>query len=126
MAQTCDHAYTSHVTTAATRGKDGEKTYTCSLCGDSYTEVIAASGHKYSNGKCTVCGNVDPNCSHSYTSKVTTSPTCTATGLRTYTCTKCGDVYHETIAANGHKFVDTVVPPTCELNGYTTHKCSVC
>ena len=120
------HSYASKVTTAATCTSNGVKTYTCSACGDSYTEVIAASGHKYSNSKCTVCGNVDPNCSHSYTSKVTTSPTCTATGLRTYTCTKCGDVYNETIAANGHKFVDTVVPPTCELNGYTTHKCSVC
>ncbi|MBE6948088.1 MAG: hypothetical protein E7454_07580 [Ruminococcaceae bacterium] len=37
------HSYASDVTTAATCGKDGVKTFTCS-CGDSYTEKIAATG----------------------------------------------------------------------------------
>ena len=37
------HSYSSKVTTAATCGKDGVKTFTCS-CGDSYTEKIAATG----------------------------------------------------------------------------------
>ena len=37
------HSYSSKVTTAATCGKEGVKTFTCS-CGDSYTEKIAATG----------------------------------------------------------------------------------
>jgi hypothetical protein len=37
------HSYSSTVTTKATCGKEGDKTFTCS-CGDSYTEKIAATG----------------------------------------------------------------------------------
>jgi len=34
----------------------GEMTYTCTTCGDIYTEEIAATGeHSYVDGKCTVC-----------------------------------------------------------------------
>ena len=120
------HSYTSKVTKAATCTTTGVKTFTCSACGDKYTEVIPATGHSYSNGKCTVCGTADANCSHSYTSEVTIAATCISTGTRTYTCTKCGDVYTESIAATGHNYVDIVVPPTCENNGYTRHQCSFC
>ena len=52
----CEHEYVSEETKAATCTEDGELTYTCSLCGDSYTEVIAASGHDYVDGVCSVCG----------------------------------------------------------------------
>ena len=57
----CSHNYTAKVTTAATCTASGIKTYTCSLCGDSYTEVIPATGHSYENGSCTVCGEADPS-----------------------------------------------------------------
>ena len=120
------HSYTSKVTTAATCTKNGVKTFTCGSCGHKYTEVIAATGHNYSNGKCTVCGVADANCSHSYTSKVTIAATCTTSGVKTYTCSKCGDVYTETIAATGHNYKDIIVPPTCENNGYTRHQCANC
>ena len=40
------HSYTSKVTKAATCTAAGTKTYTCS-CGDSYTETIKATGHKF-------------------------------------------------------------------------------
>ena len=120
------HSYTSKVTTAATCTTEGVKTYTCSSCGHKYTEVIPATGHNYSNGKCTVCGTADANCSHSYTSKVTIAATCTTTGVKTFTCSKCGDVYTETIAATGHNYQDVIVPPTCENNGYTRHQCANC
>ena len=120
------HSYTSKVTTAATCTTEGIKTYTCSSCGHQYTEIIPASGHSYSNGKCTVCGAADANCSHSYSSKVTIAATCTTTGVKTYTCSKCGDVYTETIAATGHNYKDVIVPPTCENNGYTRHQCANC
>ncbi|MBQ6890959.1 MAG: hypothetical protein IJN53_08100, partial [Oscillospiraceae bacterium] len=54
------HSYTASVTTAATCTTSGTRTYTCS-CGASYTENIAATGHSYSEGACTVCGAADPD-----------------------------------------------------------------
>lgn len=44
-----------------------------------------------------------PAHTHSYTSTVTTQPTCTTTGVRTYTCS-CGDRYTEAISAKGHSY----------------------
>ena len=52
----CEHSYTSKVTTAATCTTEGVTTYTCSSCGDSYIEKIAATGHSYSGSTCTACG----------------------------------------------------------------------
>ncbi len=53
------HNYTSRVTAAATCGVAGVRTYTCTVCGDSYTESIPATGaHTYSNdcdASCNVC-----------------------------------------------------------------------
>ena len=98
------HSYTSSVTTTATCTASGIRTYCCIRCNDRYTEIIPATGHSYVSGKCSVCGTVDPNCSHSYTSKVTAA-TCTASGVKTYTCTKCDDSYSETIPATGHSYV---------------------
>ena len=57
--------------------------------------------------------------------------TCTTDGSydEVIKCTECGEEMsrtHKTIPATGHKFVDTVVAPTCTAQGYTLHKCSVC
>lgn len=64
---------------------------------------------------------------HNYTSSITTQPTCTTTGVRTYTCS-CGSSYTETISAKGH--TETTVPSvsaTCMATGLTEgKKCSVC
>ena len=64
---------------------------------------------------------------HSYTSSVTKAPTCTATGVRTYTCS-CGDSYTETIAATGHTNVTVKgYAATCAATGLTDGvQCSVC
>ena len=69
---------------------------------------------------------VASECTHSYTSEVTKEPTCLATGTTTYTCSLCGNVYTEEIAATGHDYEITVVAPTCENNGYTIHACKNC
>ncbi len=102
------HNYTSEVTTPATCTQPGVKTYTCSTCGDSYTEEIEATGH-------------------SYTSKVT-APTCTEQGYTTYTCA-CGDTYKDNyVDALNHDytvFVETV-GFTCTNDGYDVYKCSRC
>lgn len=47
----------------------------------------------------------DPSHKHSYTETVTTEPTCTKEGEKTYTC-KCGDSYTKPISATGHNYVD--------------------
>lgn len=57
--------------------------------------------------------------------------TCTTDGSydEVIKCTECGEEMsrtHKTIPAPGHKYVDTVVDPTCTVQGYTLHKCSVC
>lgn len=59
------------------------KTYTCS-CGNTYTENIAKTGHSYDNGK------------------VTKNATCSAAGVKTYTCKNCGATRTESISATGH------------------------
>ncbi len=61
---------------------------------------------------------------HSYT-ETTTSPTCTADGSITYTCS-CGHSYTETIPAMGHSYVSEVVEPTETEQGYTLHVCTRC
>lgn len=56
---------------------------------------------------------------HSYTSKVTTNPTCTASGIKTFTCS-CGKSYTETVSPVGHDtHVVGALSPTCSKEGYT-------
>ena len=47
---------------------------------------------------------ISTECNHSYSSKITTQPTCTTEGIRTSTCSICNDVYTETIVATGHDY----------------------
>ena len=81
----CSHSYSSEITKAATCKESGIKTYTCSICGDSYTEEIPQLT------------------THSYTSKVTKTATCKESGIKTYTCSICGDSYTEKIGMIVHK-----------------------
>lgn len=59
----CQHSYavSSALSKAPTCTADGYNVYICSLCGDSYSNTVAATGHNYSAGKCTNCGEADPN-----------------------------------------------------------------
>ena len=49
------HSYVAEVTPASCT-EDGLTTYTCSVCGDSYTETIPATGHTFVNEVCSACG----------------------------------------------------------------------
>ncbi|HBA69448.1 MAG TPA: hypothetical protein DCZ40_08845 [Lachnospiraceae bacterium] len=100
------HNYVGEITKEPTCTETGEKTYTCD-CGDSYTEEIPAKGHHYVDGKCTDCGQKDPDHTHSYTESITKEPTCTEAGEKTYTC-GCGDSYTEEIPAKGHNYKDGI------------------
>ena len=139
------HDYKSEITKSPTCTENGVRTYTCSRCNDSYIEPVLKKAHMYedtvveptctSNGYtkhvCPICGdsytdNEKTALGHSYTSEVRLEPTCTQNGEKIYTCSRCHNSYTETIAATGHKYVDTVVAPTCTSKGYTEHVCSIC
>ena len=103
------HKYTSTITKEVTCTEKGKKVFTCTACGDSYTEEIEPTGHKY-------------------TSATTKEATCTEKGEKVFTCSKCGDKYTKEIAALGHKsVVDKAVSATCTKTGLSEGKhCSVC
>ena len=63
---------------------------------------------------------------HTYTSVVTKQPTCTATGVRTYTCTTCGAKKTETINKLAHSYKQYVTPATTSADGSITKKCTAC
>jgi hypothetical protein len=68
---------------------------------------------------------------HNYTSAITTPPTCSATGVRTYTCSICSDSYTEVIQkdASKHAYGNLVpeVPATTTAEGVKEHKtCADC
>lgn len=52
----CQHKYVAGTPVAATCTTDGYTVYTCSLCSKSYKGDKVAAGHKFVNGKCSVCG----------------------------------------------------------------------
>ncbi|MBQ3042065.1 MAG: hypothetical protein IJD47_02590, partial [Clostridia bacterium] len=135
--------YKGIVTTKPTCENTGVMTYTCSKCGDTYTEEIKAPGHTEATipaveptcttagltagVKCSVCGEILTEqtpveaLGHSWNEGVvTTDPTCTTTGVRTYTCTRegCGQTETETIDALGHDY-DVVYSWTKTGNDYT-------
>ena len=58
---------------------------------------------------------------------VTTEPTCTEDGVKTYTCSN-GETRTETIPALGHDFGEWEITknPTCTEKGSKTRKCSRC
>lgn len=64
---------------------------------------------------------------HSYTSSVTTTPTCNKEGVITYTC-DCGDIYTESIPTKTHTSSDWIIisNETCTQNGTKIKKCAIC
>lgn len=103
---------TTETTVPATCGADGRVDTVCANCGDVIaTEVIPATGaHTWDNGT------------------VTTEPTETTPGVRTFTCAVCGATKTEVIPATGaHTFVFTkTIAPTCTEAGYDLYTCSGC
>ena len=103
---------TTENTVPATCGGDGRIDTVCANCGDVIaTEVIPATGaHTWDNGT------------------VTTEPTETTPGVRTFTCAVCSQTKTEVIPATGaHTFVFTKnIAPSCTEAGYDLYTCSGC
>ena len=96
--------------TCTTPGKTEGKH--CSVCNEILVaqKVIPAKGHSWDKGV------------------ITTSPTCSDAGVKTYTCTVCSETKTEVLNATGHTPVDVAEQPaTCTEAGHTAGvKCSVC
>ena len=110
----CLHADygTTERTVPATCGEAGRVDTICSNCGEvvSTRELPPTGAHDWDGGT------------------VTTAPTETTPGVRTFTCSGCGDIREETIPATGaHDYQFTKnVAPTCTDGGYDLYTCSGC
>ena len=141
------------VTTAPTCENAGVKTYTCTVCNETKTEAIAATGHTSvevsekpatctepghkAGTKCSVCDQVlsgmeeIPATGHTVVVDSAVEPTCTEPGkTEGKHCSVCNAVIvaQEVIPAKGHtEVIDPAVEPTCTEPGKTEGKhCSVC
>ena len=144
-----DHSYGDGVqTTAPGCETTGVMTYTCSVCGHSYTEEIPAAGHIMGEGvvvdatcetagsktySCTVCGKETmetiPATGHSWSDWTQTkAPTCTEAGENSRTCAACGQTETQTVAALGHSWSDwtQTKAPTCTEAGEESRTCGTC
>ena len=134
-----DTQYAAHtwdagkVTEAPTHTKEGTKTYTCTVCGETKTEKVEKL-KEHSYGEWTkhddkqhkhscVCGDTQ-YAAHTWDSgKVTKAATCKDAGEKLYTCTACGETKTEAIAkTNNHTY------GSWEKNTAENHKhtCKVC
>ncbi len=93
------HEETETITKAATCTKAGEKTLTCSICGETHTERIPATGHSY-HTDCKYTGN-------GYT--------------LTATCTTCGQTHTETVSSD-QTWEISRTEPTCTSPGSVTRR----
>ena len=103
------HTYEVTDSTDATCTEAGSVTYTCSVCGDTYTEETDLAEHTYEVTE-------------------TTDATCTEDGSTTYTCSVCGDTYEETIPATGHDDGEWTVTKSAGAfsTGTKELRCTVC
>lgn len=64
---------------------------------------------------------------HSYSSSVTKTATCTTNGIKTYKCS-CGDSYTESIPAKEHNFLHFTLEnrATCTQSGTDVYRCIIC
>lgn len=69
--------------------------------------------------------NADISHKHSYTEIVTKKATCTADGVKTFTC-DCGDSYTKSVPALGHKEKTTTTKATVSNDGKIVTACTVC
>ena len=93
-----------------TETTEGSITYTCTLCGDSYSETIATQGHKWGwwitvqEATCTENGHEHRVCANNHS-----------------------HIDERVIAATGtHSFIETIIEPTCDEAGKVVFTCSYC
>ena len=80
----CEHDYAVHVIQQGSCTVNGILENICTICGDTNTQVMEATGH-------------------SYTLSIQ-SPTCVSAGMKTYLCSGCANKIEEPISATGHSY----------------------
>jgi len=144
------HAWNAgNVTVNATENATGTKTFTCTACGETKSEVIPKLNHECKvvdtiteKATCTTSGKVEQVCScgkvisstttpatgHSWNKgEVTREATENRTGIKTYTCKKCDETKTETIAKLEHvcEIYDEIeIDATCTTKGKIKYICS--
>lgn len=114
--QTVTAEVTDEVTTAATCGTEGERTYTATVTFDNKThtdtskETISALGHDWE------------------ITKMLRRPSCTRDGKAIYTCTRCSEKKKDVVEAPGHDWDEgrVIKTPTCTRRGKTVYTCRSC
>ena len=129
--QTHEHKWDTEVISKASCTTDGVTRHTCSICGDTYDDVVKG-GHKWTYKKtgtntsvclCTVCGKTKEHNFSIFSDKESEKkdPTCTKAGMVVATCADCGRrrwVYDETRPALGHDWKDNGDgTATCQREG---------
>ena len=116
-----EHTFNSgEITSPATEEKNGEKTFTCAVCGYKKTESIPALGHTHTfdtenwekdathHWHKATCEHSDEKgnyAEHTFNDgEITTPATEETEGVRTLTCTVCGYVKTEAVAKLPHTF----------------------
>ena len=146
----CAHEWSEWSVSSSTCLEQGTRQRKCSKCDEVQWENIDIADHKYDtanlvwnwNGYESVTATLSCITDNTHTRKidanitdeVTTTPTCTAAGIKTYTATINidGIAYtakkNETLAALGHtEVVDVAIESTCKQTGLTEGShCSVC
>ena len=154
IAKTEDHSWNQgEITKEPTCKEEGEKTFTCSICGNTKTEKVSTTDHQHMeirNQKnptckeagysgdtyCADCGvkifsgqTIAKTKNHNWDGGViTTEPTCTERGEKTFTCTICGNTNTKKVNATGHRYgaYKVVKEPTNKRKGLKSKTCSVC
>ena len=154
IAKTEDHSWNQgEITKEPTCKEKGEKTFTCSICGNTKTEKVSTTDHQHMeirNQKnptckeagysgdtyCADCGvkissgkTIAKTKNHNWDGGViTTEPTCTERGEKTFTCTICGNINTKKVNATGHRYgaYKVVKEPTNKRKGLKSKTCSVC
>ena len=112
----CDYVFPQRVTTTI----ESNSTETTSKKDDESTKVSLTDTSNTSASETTV---------HTHTwdaGKITTAPTCTTTGIKTYTCTSCGATRNENVDKTEHYYNKIVIPATSTNEGYTIYECNNC
>lgn len=111
VSDVCDHEWGSGMMTKrATCTTAGIRTYTCSICGETMSETVPATGHSWSEWT------------------IVKEATSTEKGLEERTCSECGEKQTQAIPETGHNWSDwTVVKEaTQDSEGLKERTCIDC
>ena len=145
IAKTTEHTWDGgKVTKAATCTEKGVKTYTCTVCGATKTEEIAATGHQHTEVRnkveatctkegysgdvyCTDCGTKlssgteSAKKAHEYEERERNEANCKRNGYILFVCKVCGDEKRKVLPKTDHQHTEirNKEEATCTEGGYT-------